>query len=267
VVSSLLKALDILELFGASEPRLSLAQISQRLRLPKSTAHNLLTTLMSRGYVEKPDREHYALGTAVYPLTQAVRVNVEIRDRAAPLLREMADAARASVYLTVLDHGRAMYIYAVESPQRLLARSVVGDRADLHCTSVGKAMLAFLPEETIRRLVKQGLPAFTRATITDGRALGKELEQIRARGFAVDRSEHEDHTYCVGAPIFNERGRVIAACSISGVDPEIVRRRLAENAARVTGVAQEISRRMGYVPSRPSLVTAPPPRRAAGRSA
>lgn len=264
MVGSVQKALDILELFSAAEPRLTLAEISRRLRLPKSTAHNLLRTLAARGYVEKPDKDHYALGTAIYPLTQGVRVNVEIRDRAAPLLREMADACRATAYLTVLDHDRLLYIYAVESPQRLLARSVVGDRAFLHCTAVGKAMLAFLPEEQVQRVVKLGLPAFTRATITDRRALARELAQIHACGFAVDRSEHEQRTYCVGAPIFNEHGRVIAACSISGADPEIVRKRLSQLSARVTDAAQEISRRMGYVPARPSQIAAVASRRAAG---
>lgn len=202
MIGSLLKALDVLELFGASEPRLTLAQISKRLKFPKSTAHNILTTLASRGYIEKLDGDHYALDIAVIPLTQAVRVNVELRDRAAPLLRELADTSRSSVYLTVLRGDRAVYIYAIESPRRLLARTAVGDQAYLHCTSVGKAILAFLPREHVKRIVKRaGLPAFTDATITDPEVLSRELEQVRGRGYAVDQGEHERGTYCVGAPI------------------------------------------------------------------
>ena len=103
MINSVLKAIDILHAFSPAEPRLTLAEISRRLGLPKSTAHNLLATLLARGLVEKVDGDHYALGTAVIPLTQSVRVNVELRDRAAPLLRELADACRESVYLTVLD--------------------------------------------------------------------------------------------------------------------------------------------------------------------
>ncbi len=268
MVGAVRKALDILELFSPAEPRLSLAQISRRLCIPKSTAHNLLRTLVARGYVERPDKDRYALGTAIYPLTLAMRVNVEVRDRAAPLLRKLADGCRASSFLVVPDKGRALYVYAVESPQRLRARTQVGERFYLHCTGVGKAILAFLPPEESRRIVAEaGLPAFTPTTITDRRALARELARIRTQGFAIDRSEHEPCTYCIGAPIFDERGQVIAACSISGADPEIVGSRLRELAPRVLDAAEEVSRRMGYVPVRPALLAASAPRRPAPEAA
>ena len=254
MINSVLKAIDILQAFSPSEPRLTLAEIAGRLGMPKSTTHNLLATLLSCGFVEKVDADRYALGTAVVALTQAVRVNVELRDRAAPLLRELADQCRESVYLTVLDGDYALYIYAVESPNRLMARTAVGDRAHLHCTSVGKAMLAYLPAEEVEAIVKRvGLPAASERTITRLDDLREELAATRARGFAIDNQEHELHTFCIGAPIFDASGRVIAACSISGADPEIVGRRLPELSQRVREVAQEASRRMGFVPSRQAV--------------
>ncbi|MBN1135619.1 MAG: helix-turn-helix domain-containing protein, partial [Anaerolineae bacterium] len=134
MINSVLKTIDILQSFSPENPRLTLAEISDRLGMPKSTVHNLLHTLLSRGFVERTEGGRYALGTAIVPLTQAVRINVELRDRAAPLLRRLADAARQSVYLTVLDDDYGLYIYAVESPHRLLARTAVGDRVALHCT-------------------------------------------------------------------------------------------------------------------------------------
>ncbi len=258
MINSLLKAIDLMELFTPAEPRLTLAEISQRLNMPKSTAHNLLATLQSRGYIEKVDRDHYALGTAVIELTQGVRVNVELRDRAAPLLRELADACRETVYLTVLDRDHSLYIYGVESPRRLLARTAVGDRVMLHCTSVGKATLAFLPQAEIDGIVERvGLLAFTSATITEPDKLNEELARIRERGYSTDTEEHESGTFCIGAPIRNERGRVIGSCSLSGVDPAIVGSREAELSARVMYAGQEISRRMGYVPARLSSVAIP----------
>jgi DNA-binding IclR family transcriptional regulator len=257
VVGSVLKALNVLELFSASEPRLTLAEISRRLELPKSTAHNTVATLAARGYLEKLDTDHYALGIAVIPLTRAVRWNVELRDRAAPLLRELADTARSDAYLTVLDHDRAVYIFAVESTRRLLARTTLGSRAHLHCTGVGKAMLAFLPAEQARSIVKRtGLTAFTDLTITDAAALFRELAEVRARGYAIDRGEHEHGVYCMGAPILNDRGTVVGACSVSGTDPELLRSRRPALSSALVRTAQEISRRMGYVPPRPSLVEA-----------
>ena len=204
MINSVLKAIDILQAFSPSEPRLTLAEIAGRLGMPKSTTHNLLATLLSCGFVEKVDADRYALGTAVMALTQAVRVNVELRDRAAPLLRDLADQCRESVYLTVLDGDYALYIYAVESPNRLMARTAVGDRAHLHCTSVGKAMLAYLPEDEVEAIVARvGLPASSERTITRLDDLREELAATRARGFAIDNQEHELRTFCIGAPIFD----------------------------------------------------------------
>jgi DNA-binding IclR family transcriptional regulator len=259
MINSVLKAIDIMYLFSASEPRLTLAEISQRLGLPKSTAHTLLVTLLSRGFIEKTNSNHYALGTAIIGLTQAVRVNAELRDRAAPLLRECASMCRDSVYLAVRDGDCCLFTYAIESPRRLLARTAVGDRAFLHCTSVGKAIFARLPAKEVKEIVERvGLPAFTEATITDLDALYKELEQTRSRGYALDIEESQKGMYCIGTPIFSERGQVIGSCSISGADPKTVADRLSELAPLVMHTAQEISRRMGYVPAKPSLIAHPP---------
>ena len=255
MINSVLKAIDILQTFRTEEPRLSLADISTRLDMPRSTTHNLLNTLLSRGFVEKTDDGHYALGPAIVALTQSVRVNVELRDRAAPLLRELADACRESVYLTTLDNGYALYIYAIESPRRLLARTAVGDRSPLHCISLGKAMLSRLSQEEVGGIVNRvGLPKFTDTTITDLDALKRELGQIRTQGYAVDRGEHETGTYCIGVPILDSRRRVIGACSVSSLDPQLICGDPPECAVRVMHTAQEISRRMGYVPARPSWV-------------
>jgi DNA-binding IclR family transcriptional regulator len=259
VVNSLLKAIKIMHLFDASASRLSLAEISSQVGIPKSTAHSLLKTLHSEGYIEKVGGDLYALGIAPLVLTQNIRVNVEIRDPAAPLLRELADSIRQSVYLTIKDGDYALYIYAIESPQRLLARTAVGDRVPLHCTSAGKAILSLLTDGAVKDIVTRvGLHEYTENTITDLDALQRDLESTRSRGYAIDRAEHEIGTYCIGAPVVDELGHVIGSCSISGADPEIVGTRLLEMAKAIRYTAQEISRRMGYVPARPSSVAPPP---------
>jgi DNA-binding IclR family transcriptional regulator len=255
LIHSVLKALDILQLFSTDEPRLSLMEISQRLHLPKSTTHNLLNTLLSRRFIEKSEDGRYALGPEIIALTQAVRINVELRNLAAPVLRDLSDACRESAYLTVLDGDACLYIYAVESPRRLRARTAVGDRAHLHCTAVGKALLSGLSDEEIALLAQRvGLPRFTENTITTVEPLLIEVAQSRLRGYAVDQQEHEWGNFCVGAPIRNGRGRVIAACSAAGTDPQILGDKLPEFVTRVTYAAQEISRYMGYVPPRASAV-------------
>lgn len=253
MINSVVKAIRILNLFSAAEPRLSLATISARMEMPKSTVHNLLNTLLAQGFIEKVDGDHYALGAAPLSLTQRIRVNVEVRDPAAPLLRHLADVTHESVYLTVLDGDFALYIYAIESPQRLEARTAVGNRAHLHCTAVGKAMLAHLAEEECSAiLARQGLPAFTPLTITDAALLAEELALTRRRGFSIDCEGHERGAYCIGAPIFAAQGTVLGACSVSGVDPEIIAGRLDVIAPQVLQTAQQISRLMGFVPMRRS---------------
>lgn len=255
MINSVHKAIRILRLFSASEPRLTLAQVSTRLEIPKSTAHNLLTTLIAEGFVEKVRHDQYALGTGMLPLSQAIRVNVEVRDPAAPMLRQLADASRESAYLTVRDGNYALYIYAVESPQRLIARTAIGDRVHMHCTSVGKAILSGMTDDELQAVVEQaGMPVFTQSTISDLDVLRGELETIRRQGYVLDRSEHEEGVYCVGAAIFNSERHVLGACSVSGVDPEIVGHRCPELSRLVVNTAQQISRLMGYVPGRMSAV-------------
>jgi DNA-binding IclR family transcriptional regulator len=254
MIHSILRAINILEMFDSTAPRLTLTEVSQILELPKSTAHNYLNTLLSRGYIEQTEDGRYALGTAVVSLTQAVRINVEFRDRAAPLLRALADLSHASVYLCSLDGDFVLYVYAIETSQRLRARTAIGDRAHLHCTAVGKAILSALSWDEVLDIVsRQGLPKFTETTITDLDDLRDELEKTRSRGYAVDRGEHERSNYCIGAPIFDAVGRVIGSCSAAGSDPEVIGERAQEIASAVGYAAQEISRTMGYVPARPSV--------------
>ncbi len=255
MIQSVLKAIDIMTVFSSEEPCLTLAQISERLPMPKSTTHNLLATLMSRGFIEKLEDDSYALGTAIVSLTQAVRVNAELRDRAAPLLRELAEIAKESVYLTYFDGSFILYIYAVESSKRLMARTAVGEQVHLHCTANGKSILASLPPERVDEiLARTGMRRFTHTTLINSEDLHRELEASRQRGYAIDREEHELGTYCLGAVIRNAAGEAIGGCSLSGADERIIQAGANDLAADLLYVAQEISRRMGYVPATPSLL-------------
>jgi DNA-binding IclR family transcriptional regulator len=240
----------MLKLFSAQEPRLSLAEISLRLDMPKSTTHAILRSLVAEGLIEKVGGEAYALGTAILALSQSVRVNVEIRDRAAPHVRALADLAGESVYLTLREGDRILYIYAVESSRRLIARTAVGDRMPMHCTGVGKAILGHLPEAEVRGILDRvGMPRVTPNTITDLDVLLEELRVIHERGYSYDNSENEIGNYCVGAPIFGAQGQVIGGCSIAGTDPEIIGSRAAELSRALTSTCLDISRNLGYVPA------------------
>jgi DNA-binding IclR family transcriptional regulator len=178
-----------------------------------------------------------------------VRVNVEIRDRAAPHVRALADLTGESVYLTFREGDRILYIYAVESSRRLIARTAVGDRMPMHCTGVGKAILGHLPEEEAAGILdRAGMPRVTPTTFTDRDALFVELRAIRERGHSYDNGENEIGNYCVGAPIFGAQGTVIGGCSIAGTDPEIIGKRAPELARALKSTCLDISRNLGFVP-------------------
>lgn len=259
MIQSVLKAIDIMHVFTTEEPCLTLSQISERLSMPKSTTHNLLGTLMSRGLIEKVNDDLYALGTTIISLSQAVRVNAELRDRAAPLLRQLAEIAKESVYLTYFEGSFILYIYAIESSNRLMARTAVGERAHLHCTGNGKSVLAELPSRQVESIVEAvGLPEFTSMTISNIDQLYEELERTRQRGYAIDNQEHEQGTFCLGAVIRDGQNKPIGACSISSTDEEIINIEPNYLANDLLYVAQEISRRMGYVPATPSLLVQKP---------
>jgi DNA-binding IclR family transcriptional regulator len=250
MINSVKKAIQVMNLFTASEPRLTVTEVSRRLNMPKSTAHSLLVTLLSEGFIEKVDHDSYALGTAVIMLTQKVRVNVELRDRAAPHLRELADQCQESVYLALRHEDSVLYLYAVESSRRLIARTAVGDCAHLHSTGVGKAILAQLPEHEVDEiLARKGLPAVTRHTITDAAHLRVVLNDTRDRGYSFDNQENELRNYCIGTAIFDNSGHVVGACSIAGTDPEIIDGRVPELSDWLLKTAFAISRNLGFVPS------------------
>ena len=250
MINSVLKAVQLLEAFSPEHPRRSLAEFAEITGYPKTTIYTLAATLVRCGLLEK-EGDSYALGLGVIRLTQSVRVNVELRDRAAPLLRELADHARESVYLAVPNDDRILYIYAIESSHRLSSRSALGDRAYYHSTSVGKAMICFMDaEERSRILGLTGLPAVTANTIVDPDEFAREVQETVSRGYAIDRSENEVGTYCLGAPILDSRGRVIAACSVSGNTDQILDGARPPLVAPLLEAADQISRRMGYVPTR-----------------
>lgn len=256
MIQSVLKALDLLEAFDAGQSERTLAELAQISGHPKTTLRTILATLESRGYITRVGAR-YALGTAVVRLSQSVHANLEVRDRAAPELRRLADSVGESIYLTVPDGNHVLYIYAIESSHRLEARSAIGDHALYHSTAVGKAALAFLPREEQRRIITAvGLPRRTERTITDPARLEQELATIRSRGYATDELENEEQTYCLGAPILGAGGGLVASCSISGNVPAVLHERQAQLAAALTASADAISKRLGYVPSRARLVVA-----------
>jgi IclR family transcriptional regulator, KDG regulon repressor len=211
------KALDILDVFGqAEEERLSLQEISVRTRLNKNTVFRILYTLGEHGYIHK-ENHSYQLGAKLVDLG-----NVKFRRRdllavASPYLDALRDQSGETVNLGVLDGASIRYVDVRESPERIRLAERIGGSDFLHSTALGKAHLAYLPAEEVRSLLKQhGMPRQTEHTFTTINAIKKELETVRANGYALDREESMLGAFCVAAPILNSGESPIAAISISG---------------------------------------------------
>lgn len=195
-----------------------MTEISEQLDLNKSNVHNILTTFKAMGYLDQDDESgRYKLGLSVYSLCYSLGQNLSIGSVAAPYLQELADMAGERVYLAIPHEQEIIYVTSAYPKTSIdLMRPIMGEHAQMHCTGLGKAMLAYLPEEKQRAYAARKLEAYTDYTITDGDALLKELREIRQRGYAIDNMEHEFGVKCVAVPVLGRNGQVVAGVSISG---------------------------------------------------
>jgi IclR family KDG regulon transcriptional repressor len=254
------RVVDILETFPRLGPELGVSDISRALGLKKATAHRLLASLRRRGIVaQDPLTRRYRLGLKLWELGSMATTQVDWVDRVKPFLQELTDATGETTHLAVLNDGQVLYVDKVESHHALRMPSQVGKRNPVHCTGIGKAQIAFLLPEVLQRLVaRRGLPAFTPRTITDIAALHVELAQVRERGYAVDHEEIEEGLVCIGSPIRDHTGHVVAAISIAGPSSRLRPETIEGHACDVLEVAHKMSTILGCPPD--LLGPAPPPR-------
>lgn len=247
-MKSLKKAIEVLEALAKRENGIGISRLSRELNLPKSTIHQILSTFKSVRFVDQnPENKKYYLGLRIFELGNVVQSQLQLGKIAHPYLYNLSRKTNETTYLVILENDRIVYIDCVESMARLRARPVFGERVPLHCTSVGKAIMAYLPEEKVNEIIHEdGLERFTENTITDPQVLKRELKEIRKRGYAIDNTEHEEGIRCVGAPIRNHQKEVFAAISVSGPSQRFDRSRMLARAKLVIETAEEISGKMGY---------------------
>ena len=202
----------------ASKPSLGVTEISEQLGLYKSNVHNILTTLQAMNYLEKDEEsDKYKLGMGIFALSRALGDTFAITKIAMPYMQEIANITDERVYLAIPHQEEVVYLeamYPAESTH--LMRSLLGEKAQMHCTGLGKAMLANMPQERIDAYLQRDLEAFTDQTITDKEQFRQELLLTKQRGYAIDNMEHEFGIKCVALPIFDKSRNLYAAISISG---------------------------------------------------
>lgn len=234
-VKSLVRALAVLECFSQKEPQLGVTEIAGKLGMQKSTIYNILSTFQETGYLTKnPANNKYQLGNKLLHLGYIVSSGMSIRQEFVPHMKEIANATGETCYLALLDALEVLYVEAVYPNAQIQARNILGERAPLYCTGLGKAMLANLEEQEVEEVLSRPMHSFTKCTITDPVVLRAELEEIRRNGYAVDNMEHEFGIRCVAVPFFSMEGKVLGAVSVSGPSPRFDPQALIRNASIIT---------------------------------
>lgn len=237
------RVVAILDLLGTSDSSLSLADICQRMDLHKSTAHRALMALERTGMIERAPLNRYRLGLKLYDMGSRAVEQIDLRSRVHPHLRKLALRVGETVHLGVLHKTRVVYIDKIEPiNRRVCISSRTGTSNPVYSTSLGKAILAYLPPEQVD-LTVAGIEfaGFTSKTLGSREELMDALARVRRRGYAVDDEEMEIGTRCVGAAILDTEGFPIAAVSVSGSASRLAAHCVPAIAQHVMNCAREIS--------------------------
>jgi IclR family transcriptional regulator, acetate operon repressor len=247
-VQALDRGLALLEIIAQADG-LSLTDIAQRAGLAPSTAHRILTTLKAAGFVHC-DAAHgsYLIGVKAFKIGSAFLRNRKLVDVARGVMRDLMAASGETTCLGIENDSHVVYVAQLESHHAIRAFHRPGARGLMHASSLGKAMLAWLPDAEITGILHRvGLPRRTERTIGDPQALLADLARTRQRGWAIDDEEKADGMRCAGAPVFNEHAEVIGALSVSGPTVRLTHERLGELGPLVKRAAAELTDRVGGV--------------------
>ncbi|MFB3818252.1 MAG: IclR family transcriptional regulator [Candidatus Methylomirabilales bacterium] len=238
--------LQLIEALARTRESRGVTELSAELDLAKSTIHKLLRTLLRRSYVvQEAGSGRYRLGLKFLELGAVVMGGLSIREVAQPHLQALMEATRETVHLGMLEGHEVVYADKIESPLTIRMYSRVGRRSPLHCTALGKALLAYQPEQELRRILSAGLRRYTRRTITAGARLRAELQRIREEGYALDNEEFEAGLRCVAAPIRDHTQAVVASLGIAGPAARLGPARLPTLTKHVKEAADAVSAALG----------------------
>lgn len=243
------KAIRVMGVLSDGEPR-TLTEISQEVDINTSTTFRLVTTLANYKFLDLDEQTgEYRLGLASLELARAYQASNELLRIAHPELLKLRDTTKETVHLAARDDMEIVYLEKLESLHAIgLMSSRVGRRAPAYCTGVGKALLAYVPaEEILDRMPWESLQRFNEKTIVEPEKLIAHLKEVRQRGYSLDQGEHEKEVRCVAAPIFDQKGDVVAAVSISGPRSRIGPISQNEELIKITmQTAKDISAKLGY---------------------
>jgi IclR family transcriptional regulator, KDG regulon repressor len=246
VVSAAARAFAVLECLSRRRS-VGLEELSREIGMAKPTAYRFLLTLQELGYARRDEGELWAMTLKAFNVGSRALDHVNLNSAATPVAEALAEELGETVHIGVLEGGYAVYVLKIESKYTIRMYSRVGKRVPLYCSALGKVLLAWSsPEERKAALEGVKFVAFTPRTITSKAALDAELRLICERGYGLDEGEHEEGIKCLGAPIFDRDGDVVAALSASWPLFRFEAGKEPEKAAAVVAAARKVSSLLGY---------------------
>lgn len=240
------RAVALLRALADAETELTPVEIARAVHLHKSTVHRLLVVLEQHRLVQKGSGT-YRLGTGLLELGEKASARLKLSERAGPYLRDLSALTGEGAHVTVLSETEMLAIAHVEGRWNLQSLTKTGSRTHIHCTAAGKAMLAFLSTDVCDALIARlPFPRLTRRTIVTPAAFKLALDRVREAGYAMDDEEFEDGLRCVGAPVFDHRGHVVASLSLAAPVFRLGRDRLRQVVRTVVEAARRLSAEIGY---------------------
>jgi IclR family transcriptional regulator, KDG regulon repressor len=241
------KAFDILQIFiDAKKEALSLTELTASAKLNKNAVFRLLFTMIEKGVLKKaPDSVKYMLSSKCIELGRAARLVNNLRKLAIPYMQELWREFDDTINLALLENGEICYLEVLESPHRFKLVAAPGDRDPVHSTALGKAMMAHLSDEEVKRILKvRGMPRMTSTTIITYSRFEEELRKVRERGYAINEGEMVEGSRCVAVPILSAKGQPAAALSVSGTSMRITDSRIPQISQKLLQCCREISKQV-----------------------
>ncbi len=248
IIQSIDRALRILDLFDEHTTELKITDISERMGLHKSTVHSLLKTLQEHHYInQNAENGKYSLGMKLLERGSCVIHSLDIRLLAKKYLLDLSLQTGQTTHLVILDGKEGVYVDKVDGQQSVIRYSRIGRRIPLHCSAVGKALIAFKKQEEIEKILSGYIyNVQTEYTIINEADFFLELEKVSHQGYAIDNQENEPGVRCIAVPIRNHQNDIIAAISISTLTSRVDDTKLEEFAVLLKQAASKLSEQMGY---------------------
>jgi IclR family transcriptional regulator, KDG regulon repressor len=248
-VNSLERAFKILRCFSLHKPELSLIEICEMTQLPKPTVFRLLAVMEKERFVARTyEGQRYRVGIRTFELSGIFMANLSLEVVARPAMEALAIGHGMTCNLAILDDGQVVYMAVAEKPGFMRYSPIIGYRHFIHCSALGKAMTANLPEAEVRGyLKKHGMPALSPFTITDPDRLVENLAQVQRQGYALDDQEGAVGVCCLAVPIWDHTQRIVAAMSLSGPSTTFSPELITQISDDMKHHATIISRQLGWL--------------------